>query len=200
MPWKECSVMDERLRFVARLLEGEAMSEVCRQFGVSRKTGYKIFSRYKEHGLEALSDRCGRPVRYANQLAVPIEQLIVRCTIATSPSPPEVGSACTAKRSTSPPCSPASASESGKSTRAYGSSALCATISDTSTWSRKPCKPSTTRSARGCHPCLRYVPSPMSPGRTMLRLATPRGLEPPTNSLGNCCSILLSYGAAEAGL
>jgi hypothetical protein len=30
MPWKECSVMDERLRFVARLLDGEAMSEVCR--------------------------------------------------------------------------------------------------------------------------------------------------------------------------
>jgi transposase-like protein len=53
MPWKECSVMDERLRFVARLLDGEAMSEVCRAFGISRKTGYKIFERYKEHGLEA---------------------------------------------------------------------------------------------------------------------------------------------------
>ena len=38
MPWKECSVMDERLRFVARLLDGEAMSEVCRAFGISRKT------------------------------------------------------------------------------------------------------------------------------------------------------------------
>ena len=35
--------MDERLRFVARLLDGEAMSEVCRAFGISRKTGYKIF-------------------------------------------------------------------------------------------------------------------------------------------------------------
>src|SRR6266478_1497597 len=43
MPWKECSVMDERLRFVARLLDGEAMSAVCRAFGISRKTGYKIF-------------------------------------------------------------------------------------------------------------------------------------------------------------
>src|SRR5260370_41498292 len=43
MPWKECSVMDERLRFVAWLLDGEAMSEVCRAFGISRKTGYKIF-------------------------------------------------------------------------------------------------------------------------------------------------------------
>ena len=39
-------------------------------------------------------------------------------------------------------------------------------ISDTSTWSRRPCNPSTTRSARGCHPCLRYVLLPMSPGWT----------------------------------
>ena len=73
MPWKECSVMDERLRFVARLLDGEAMTEVCREFGISRKTGYKIFDRYKEHGLEALSDRSRRPVRYANQLPPQIE-------------------------------------------------------------------------------------------------------------------------------
>ena len=53
--------MDERLRFVAQLLDGEAMSEVCRTFGISRKTGYKIFERYKEHGLEALTDRSRRP-------------------------------------------------------------------------------------------------------------------------------------------
>jgi hypothetical protein len=33
MPWKESSVMDERLRFVARLLDGEQMSHVCREFG-----------------------------------------------------------------------------------------------------------------------------------------------------------------------
>ena len=77
MPWKECSVMEERLRFVARLLEGEGMSEVCREFGISRKTGYKIFNRYKEEGLEALSDRSRRPVRYANQLPDQIERLIV---------------------------------------------------------------------------------------------------------------------------
>jgi hypothetical protein len=54
--------MEERLRFVARLLDGEAMTDVCRDFGVSRKTGYKIFDRYKEHGLAALSDRSRRPV------------------------------------------------------------------------------------------------------------------------------------------
>jgi transposase len=77
MPWKESSVMEERLRFVARLLDGEGMSEVCREFGISRKTGYKIFSRYKDQGLEALCDRSRRPVRYANQLPQQVEQLIV---------------------------------------------------------------------------------------------------------------------------
>jgi len=70
--------MAERLRLVARLLEGEAMSEVCRSFGISRKTGYKIFNRYKEHGLDALTDRSRRPWRYANQLPAQVETLIVR--------------------------------------------------------------------------------------------------------------------------
>src|SRR6516165_6259405 len=91
MPWKECSVMDERLRFVARLLDGEAMSEVCRAFGISRKTGYKIFERYKEHGLEALTDRSRRPVRYANQLPQQIETLIVA---AKREKPHQIAGAC----------------------------------------------------------------------------------------------------------
>jgi transposase InsO family protein len=78
MPWKASSVMEERLRFVARLLDGDAMTDVCRDFGISRKTGYKIFDRYKEHGLEALTDRSRRPVRYANQLPQQVEGLIVR--------------------------------------------------------------------------------------------------------------------------
>lgn len=78
MPWKESSVMDERLRFVARLLEGEPMSPLCREFGISRKTGYKIFDRYKESGLEGLTDRSRRPVHYANQLPRQVEAAIVR--------------------------------------------------------------------------------------------------------------------------
>ena len=77
MPWTETSVMDERLRFVARLLEGEQMSLVCREFGISRKTGYKIFDRYKETGLEGLTDRSRRPVRYAHQLPPQLEAQIV---------------------------------------------------------------------------------------------------------------------------
>ena len=45
MPWRECHQMDERLRFVARRLDGEKMAGLCREFDISRKTGYKIFSR-----------------------------------------------------------------------------------------------------------------------------------------------------------
>jgi len=71
--------MDERLRFTGRLLDGEDMSSVCREFGISRKTGYKIWNRYKDHGLEALTDRSRRPVRYANQLPPQVETMIVRC-------------------------------------------------------------------------------------------------------------------------
>jgi putative transposase len=70
--------MDERLRFVARLLEGEKMAVLCREFDISRKTGYKSFQRYKDCGLEGLTDRSRRPYRQANKLALQIETLIVQ--------------------------------------------------------------------------------------------------------------------------
>jgi putative transposase len=70
--------MDERLRFVARRLEGEKMAALCREFDVSRKTGYKIFQRYKDCGLEGLTDRSRRPYRQAHQLPFQIEKLIVQ--------------------------------------------------------------------------------------------------------------------------
>ena len=77
MPWKESSVMDERMRFVIRLKDGESMASLCREFGISRKTGYKILDRYEQCGVEGLSDRTRRPHRYANQLPAPIEATIV---------------------------------------------------------------------------------------------------------------------------
>src|SRR5580658_6733125 len=77
MPWKESSVMDERMRFVIRLNDGESMASLCREFGISRKTGYKIFERYEQCGLEGLSDRARRPFRYANQLPEQVEAAIV---------------------------------------------------------------------------------------------------------------------------
>jgi putative transposase len=70
--------MDERLKFVARLLDGEKMAGLCREFGISRKTGYKIFRRYRNFGLDGLTDRSRRPYRQASQLPFQVESRIVQ--------------------------------------------------------------------------------------------------------------------------
>jgi len=70
--------MDERVRFIARLLDGEKMAVLCDEFGISRKTGYKIYQRYKDIGTRGLTDRSRRPHRHANQLPMPVEKAIVR--------------------------------------------------------------------------------------------------------------------------
>jgi putative transposase len=70
--------MDERLRFVARLLEGDKMATLCREFGISRKTGYKLYRRYRDIGLEGLTDRSRRPYRQANKLPFQVESRIVQ--------------------------------------------------------------------------------------------------------------------------
>lgn len=69
--------MDERMRVVIRLKDGESMASLCPEFGISRKTGYKIFERYEQCGLEGRSDRTRRPFRYANQLPEQVEAAIV---------------------------------------------------------------------------------------------------------------------------
>ena len=78
MPWKERSIVEERMRFVLRLKDGESMAALCREFGISRVTGYTIFDRYKECGLEGLTDRARTPYRYANKLPAPLEAMIRR--------------------------------------------------------------------------------------------------------------------------
>jgi len=75
MPWKECSVMDERLQFVARRLAGEPMSELCQEFGISRKTGYKIFDRYQHCGVQGLDRQEPSPSSLRPQAAFPGREL-----------------------------------------------------------------------------------------------------------------------------
>ena len=58
MPWKETCAMRERSKFVALVEAGEeTMSELCRRFGISRKTGYKLMERFAAEGGAGLSDR-----------------------------------------------------------------------------------------------------------------------------------------------
>jgi len=67
MPWKECHVMDERLRFVARLLEGEKMAPLCAEFGISHKTGHKSLTSTRTGG-PGVPNRSHRAHRQANPL------------------------------------------------------------------------------------------------------------------------------------
>jgi len=66
--------MDGRLQFVARRRDDGG---TCREFGISRKTGYKIFDPYQECGIQGLTDRSRRPYRYANQLPFQVENYIL---------------------------------------------------------------------------------------------------------------------------
>lgn len=62
MPWKELSLMSVREEFVLRALEpGANKSALCREFGISRKTGHKWLDRYESVGLVGLQDMSRRP-------------------------------------------------------------------------------------------------------------------------------------------
>lgn len=78
MPWKECKQVEEKLKFVARLLDGDKIAPLFNEFGISRKTAYKIYLRYKDAGLEGLTDRSRKPHRYANQLLFQLEKMILK--------------------------------------------------------------------------------------------------------------------------
>jgi len=78
MSWQSSNIMDQRLKFVAKILDGHKMTDLCKDFGISRKTGYKIYNRYKECGIEGLNDRSRRPYRHANQLSFQIERSIIQ--------------------------------------------------------------------------------------------------------------------------
>ena len=64
MPWMECSPVSQREEFVT-LIETQAVSfaELCRRFGVSRRTGYKWLGRFQADGWHGLTDRSRRPRR-----------------------------------------------------------------------------------------------------------------------------------------
>ena len=63
MPWKQESVVEQRLRFLLEVRNKEAtISELCRRYEISRKTGYKWLKRYEKAGsIEALKDQTRRP-------------------------------------------------------------------------------------------------------------------------------------------
>ena len=69
--------MDQKLNFIARHLQGETISSLCKEFDISRTTGHKLIKRYKQMGQEALVEQKRTPNRFANKTPVEIEALIL---------------------------------------------------------------------------------------------------------------------------
>jgi transposase InsO family protein len=77
MPWKVSSPVRERMLFVSRLEQGERMTDLCAEFGVSRKTGHKIWDRYNRKGPAGLEDESRAPRRIANRTSPAIVEKLV---------------------------------------------------------------------------------------------------------------------------
>src|SRR6266852_9931979 len=78
MPWRETCQMDERTQFIARVLAGEdEMTALCREYGISRKTGYKWLGRYRCDGAAGLRERSHAPVRHGQAHDVAVVQAVV---------------------------------------------------------------------------------------------------------------------------
>ena len=79
MPWKEMDTMSLRLDFVRLALHEDAnMSQLCRRFSISRKTGYKWLKRYEQHGKEALVEQSRRPHTSPNRTPADIEDFVLQ--------------------------------------------------------------------------------------------------------------------------
>jgi putative transposase len=62
MPWRETTPMHQRTLFIADHLPGtRSVTELCAEYGISRKTAYKWIDRYIRRGPSGLEDRSRRP-------------------------------------------------------------------------------------------------------------------------------------------
>ena len=83
MPWKETSAVNQRTEFVLRIFENKlTFGELCREYGISRKTGYKWKERFLQQGVEGLADQSRRPRTSAHRLDETATCRIVRLKLA----------------------------------------------------------------------------------------------------------------------
>jgi transposase InsO family protein len=78
MSWKVVSAMEQRVRMMAQWESGaESVAELCRRYGISRKTAYKWWVRWREQGVEGLAERSRAPQRQAQRIAPAWERAVV---------------------------------------------------------------------------------------------------------------------------
>ena len=79
MPWKEQTLVSQRKAFIQQAIQSDRnMSQLCREFGISRKTGYKWLKRYLEMGEAGLKDQSRQPKHSPRRTARAIEKRVLR--------------------------------------------------------------------------------------------------------------------------
>jgi putative transposase len=79
MAWQDVAPMEERIRFIVEATrEGKGVSALCREFGISRKTGYKWLTRYRAWGLAGLHELSRRPRASPTRIPAAVEALVLR--------------------------------------------------------------------------------------------------------------------------
>jgi len=77
IPWKECNKWNEKVKVTARLLDGERMTYLCKEFRISRKTGYSIKSKYDKDGSSSFYEQSRSAIKRPNQTSSEVTNLII---------------------------------------------------------------------------------------------------------------------------
>ncbi len=77
MSWRPVGVRDQRVEFVIRASRGECLSVLCREYEISRPTGYVWLNRFREHGVAGIEEHSRRPLRSPQRTAALLEARIV---------------------------------------------------------------------------------------------------------------------------
>lgn len=77
MPWKGRTPMDLRIEFMSRLHRGEKLTDLCVEYGISRKTGHKFKQRYEELGAAGLLDQSRAPKHIPHKTTPEVVALLV---------------------------------------------------------------------------------------------------------------------------
>ncbi len=78
MPWKETTMLEQKLEFVTEWRAGNfTLSELCREFEISRPTAYKYIKRYQQEGVEGLFEKNRKPLSHPRKTPSHIEKAII---------------------------------------------------------------------------------------------------------------------------
>src|ERR1041384_718037 len=82
MPWKESQMLDQRIEFAMKAQQHPNFRELCREYGISGKTGYKWRQRFKAEGLGGMGERSRRPRSHPDRLSETVVCDIVKLKVA----------------------------------------------------------------------------------------------------------------------